>query len=116
MIALLSAVASVALWIISISLLGLVAQKNAAASLLGVAGMAGTSYALSLLAQPGASPGAYLWPITLGMSIGAIVHANAAGQLVIPSAKQSKEKRAQARTLTAATAGAPQPARHWALG
>lgn len=104
--------------VVTMGALGLVAQKNAAVSLLGVALTAVVSYVLVLINPAGAGEVSTLWPLLVGLGGAVLLNATAASDL--PELPQPVDNRPGERVVNASTtspqAFAAQPAPHWALG
>lgn len=104
--------------VVTMGALGLVGQKNAAVSLLGVAATAVVSYVLVLINPAGAGELSTLWPLLAGLGVAVLINAAVASDL--PKMPQPVDNRPGERVVNAATtspeAFAAQPAPHWALG
>lgn len=104
--------------VVTMGSLGLVGQKNTAASLLGVAITAAVSYVLVLINPAGAGELSTLWPLLAGLGVAVLINAAAASDL--PKMPKPVNSRPGERVVNAATtspqAVASQPAPHWALG
>lgn len=103
---------------VTVGALGLVLQKNAGLSLLGVAITAAVSYVLVLTNPSGAGELSTLWPLLVGLGGAVVLNATAASDL--PKLPKPVDHRPGERVVNASTtspqAVAAQPAPHWALG
>ncbi|MFL0579514.1 hypothetical protein [Dietzia sp. 179-F 9C3 NHS] len=115
---LISSGATVLVGIGTLMLLGLVAQKNTAISLIGVAGTAGLSFALTLIHPYSAGEFTSLWPVLIGLAFSAVITAVAAADR--PELPLSFDTRPDQRVINAETTSpqalAAAGPKHWALG
>lgn len=103
---------------VALLMVALATHKYFAVSLLGIGGTAAASYVLVLINPAGAGELGTLWPLLLGLGIGAAFTAIYAADL--PDLPRPFDTRPGDRVVNATTtspeAVAAQPAPHWALG